>query len=139
MGNVPINAFRTISSDRVRRGEVCPNPSIVSWLCQGDYSWLVRQCAYYCSELERERKYALYVWPPHCLLGSDGHSLAGVIHEARLFHSFVCGSQAIPDGHGGFVADFTPEIEVAFERFQRGGMHVVRSTDPLESWPDLTF
>ena len=113
------------STSAAEAAGVRPNPATAPWVCQGDYSWLVNQYAYYCSELERERKYALYIWPIHCLLGSDGHPLVGVIHEARLFQ--------------GFVADFTPEAEAAFERFQRAGMHVVRSTDPLESWPDLTL
>ncbi len=35
------------------------------------------------------------------------------------------------------VADFTEEADAAFERFARAGMHVVRSTDPMEAWPDF--
>jgi hypothetical protein len=44
---------------------------------------------------------------------------------------------AVPDGRGGFAADFTPEAEAALARFGAAGMHLVRSTDPLESWPGL--
>ena len=53
-----------------------------------------RRVEFYCAELEAAGKYTLYLWPPHCLLGSDGHALAGVIHEARLFHAFTGGSKA---------------------------------------------
>jgi hypothetical protein len=43
-------------------------------------------------------------------------------------------SVAVPDGKGGFVADFTDEAKKAFDRFANAGMHLVRSTDPIESW-----
>jgi nicotinamidase-related amidase len=34
-------------------------------------------------------------------------------------------------------ADYTEEANAAFRRFADAGMHVVRSTEPLESWPGL--
>jgi hypothetical protein len=34
-------------------------------------------------------------------------------------------------------ADFTPHAEEALRRFADHGMHVVRSTDPIESWPGI--
>jgi nicotinamidase-related amidase len=33
--------------------------------------------------------------------------------------------------------DYTAEADAAFERFAAAGMHVVRSTDPIESWPGI--
>ena len=42
----------------------------------------------------------------------------------------------VPDGKGGFVADFTPQAEAALQRFADAGMHLVKSTDPIASWPD---
>ena len=33
--------------------------------------------------------------------------------------------------------DYTEEADAAFERFAAAGMHVVRSTDPIENWPGL--
>jgi nicotinamidase-related amidase len=33
--------------------------------------------------------------------------------------------------------DYTEQAEAAFERFAAAGMHVVRSTEPIESWPGL--
>jgi nicotinamidase-related amidase len=35
------------------------------------------------------------------------------------------------------VVDYTDEADAAFQRYAECGMHVVRSTDPVESWPDL--
>jgi nicotinamidase-related amidase len=35
------------------------------------------------------------------------------------------------------VVDFTDEANRAFERFRDAGMHVVCSTDPMETWPDV--
>jgi nicotinamidase-related amidase len=35
------------------------------------------------------------------------------------------------------VVDYTDEADAAFVRYADAGMHVVRSTDPVESWPGL--
>jgi len=35
------------------------------------------------------------------------------------------------------VVDYTVEADAAFQRFADAGMHVVRSTDPLGSWPGI--
>ncbi len=35
------------------------------------------------------------------------------------------------------VVDYTDEANAAFERYAAAGMHVVRSTDPIESWPGV--
>ena len=224
----PLSAFRTITAAQVASGEVHPNPAMAKWLCGGNYAWLSKQVLHYCEELERAGKYQLYLWPPHCLLGSDGHALAGVIHEARLFHAYarvaqtnvevkggnpltenysvlrpevlsrfdgaplaqrntqfvqtllaadavvIAGQAAshcvkstiddllgeiaaqdpalakkvylvtdcmsavtVPDGKGGFAADFTPDAEAALAKFAGAGMHLVKSTDPIASWPGM--
>jgi nicotinamidase-related amidase len=36
-------------------------------------------------------------------------------------------------------SDFTEQADVAFQRFAEAGIHVVRSTDPVESWPGMRF
>ena len=220
----PLRPHRVITSDQIRSGAVRPNPAIAWWVSDGDYDWLLKQVEFYCDELERSGKYRLYLWPPHCLLGSAGHNLVGVIHEARMFHAYVRGSRspieikgdhtltenysvlapevlmcfdgrrlaerntgfvetlqsadavviagqaashcvkssiedlledieatsvkkiyiledcmssvAVPDPEreGEFLFDFTPQAEEALHRFAEAGMHVVRSTDPIESW-----
>lgn len=222
----PLSSFREITVEDVGTGHVRPNPALAPWLCGGDVAWLTDQVRFYCGELERAGKYKLYLWPPHCILGSDGHALVGVVHEARMFHAYLRNSQswvetkgdhpltenysvlrpevlsshdgralakantalvktllsadavivggqaashcvrssiddlleainatdrslarkvyvlsdcmssvAVPDGHGGFLADFTPQAEQALARYANAGMHIVRSTDPIASWP----
>jgi nicotinamidase-related amidase len=224
----PLAPFREITTDDLDRGDVRPDPAVAGWLCNGNYPWLLKQVRFYCAELERAGKYRLYLWPPHCILGSEGHALVGVLQEARMFHSYVRGVQSwvevkggnaltenysvlrpevllrhdgqplaqrntafiktlltadavviagqaashcvkssiedlldeivaqdqalarkvyvlsdcmsavtVPDGKGGFVADFTPQAEHALQRFADAGMHVVRSTDPIDAWPDI--
>ncbi len=224
----PLRPHRTVTARQVRDGAARPNPAVASWLAAGDEGWLLEEALHYCEELERAGKYQLYLWPPHCLVGGEGHALTGAVQEARLFHAFARGAQswteekgqhpltenysalrpevltrrdgkplaekntrlverllasgalavagqasshcvrstvedlleeirardprlaskvylladcmsavAVPDGKGGFLADFTPEAEEALARFAAAGMHLVRSTDPLEHWPGL--
>ncbi len=224
----PLTPFQELTSDRIKSGDVRPNPAVAGWLCNGNYPWLLKQVRFYTEELEKAGKYKLYLWPPHCILGSDGHALTGVIHEARLFHDFARGSQSwvevkggnpltenysvlrpevlmrhdgqplaqrntgflktlltadavviagqaashcvkssiddllegiaaqdpdlarkvylltdcmssvtVPDGKGGFVADFTPMADAALQKFADAGMHLVKSTDAIASWPGL--
>lgn len=224
----PLTPHRVVTAEQLRNGEVRPNPAMARWLCGGNYTWLCKQVLHYCQELERAGKYQLYLWPPHCLLGTDGHALAGVVAEARLFHGYVRTAQsnvevkggnpltenysvlrpevlsrfdggalaqrntqflstllaadaviiagqaashcvkstiddlldeiaaadpalakkvylvtdcmsavAVPDGRGGFVADFTDQAQAALQRFADAGMHLVTSTTPIASWPDL--
>jgi len=76
-----------VTAEDVRKGVLRPNPEIARWLSGGDEEWLTRQATFYCEQLERAGKYRLYLWPPHCLLGTDGHTLTGVIQAAHLFHA----------------------------------------------------
>mgnify|MGYP000157883011 CR=1 FL=1 len=224
----PLTAHRGVSADQIAAGDARPNPAMARWLCGGNYPWLCKQVLHYARQLEAAGKYQLYLWPPHCLLGSDGHALVGVVHEARLFHSFARTAQShvevkggnpltenysvlrpevlsrfdgaalaqrntgflhtllgadavviagqaashcvkstiddlldelaaqdpalarkvylvtdcmsavtVPDGAGGLAADFTAQAEAALARFAGAGMHLVRSTDPIASWPGI--
>src|SRR5688572_9417780 len=99
--DAPLTPYRVVTSDQIASGEVRPNPAIAKWLCNGNYTWLCKQVLHYTKELERAGKYQLYLWPPHCLLGSDGHALTGVVHEARLFHSFARSAQSTVEVKGG--------------------------------------
>lgn len=97
----PLSPHREITTSEIRGGKVRPNPAVAEWLCGGDYGWLLRQVDHYSAELERAGKYRLYLWPPHCLLGGEGHVLSGVIQEARLFHSFVRSARGAIEVKGG--------------------------------------
>lgn len=89
----PLTPHRTISVDEVRAGEVSPNPDIVAAVGAPDLAWLTKQVLFYCEQLAKAGKYVLYLWPPHVLLGGDGHVLAGIIQEARLFHAYARGAR----------------------------------------------
>ncbi|HMW01541.1 MAG TPA: nicotinamidase [Acidobacteriota bacterium] len=218
------DAHTIVSADEYRRGKFQPNPAMAKQL-GADLMWLRRQFIHYCEQLEASGKYQLYLWPYHCLLGSNGHRLAGVVEEARLFHSFARGAENRPEIKGGnpltehysifapevttcwdsrpipgaqknthlvktlmeadvvlmaglasshcvrgsiadFLGeiqrqdpklakkvyilrdctaavvvpggpDFTDEAERAFQNFKDAGMHIVNSTDPIESWPEI--
>lgn len=43
----------------------------------------------------------------------------------------------VPDGKGGFVVDGTDAGNAAFQKFADAGMHVVRSTAPMNEWDDM--
>ena len=224
----PVEPNTVISTAGIDAGKFHVSPQAAAALGY-DYMWLVNQARHYCEELEKAGKYMLYIWPFHCMLGTDGHALVGVIDEAVTFHAFARGAAdlpevkggnpltenysvakpevlsrcdgkgsiaqknvhfirallesdrvviagqaashcvkstiddlldeivakdpalaqkvyvmkdcmsavAVPDGKGGFIADFTPQAEDALKRFAAAGMHVVRSTDPMDSWPDF--
>lgn len=224
----PLTAHRVVTAAQIAAGEARPHPAMAKWLCGGNYTWLCKQVLHYARELERAGKYQLYLWPAHCLLGSDGHALAGIVHEARLAHAYARTAQSsvevkggnpltenysvlrpevltrfdggalaqrntgfvqtllaadavviagqaashcvkstiddlldeiaaadpalakkvylvtdcmsavtVPDASGGYAVDFTAQAEAALQRFADAGMHLVRSTDPLASWPGL--
>ena len=85
----PLQPHRTIVADQIRSGDVRPNPNVAGAVGAPDTTWLTTQAAFYCDELAKAGRYVLYLWPPHCLTGGDGHALSGVIQEARLFHAYA--------------------------------------------------
>ncbi len=76
----------------------------------------------------------------HCVAWTIDDLLTEILaQDAALAHKVYlledCTSPVVVPG----VVDFTPQADAAFQRFAAAGMHVVRSTDPLETWPGLTF
>ena len=57
----------------------------------------------------------------------------GVGLAERTYLLEDCTSPVVVPG----VVDYTDEADAAFERYAAAGMHVVRSTDPIETWPGL--
>lgn len=96
-----LTAHTVITVDMIKSGEAVPNPAAAAFVCNGNYTWLVDYVKHYCETLEKAGKYKLYLWPYHCLIGSSGHALAGVIQEARMFHSFVRKSRSVVEVKGG--------------------------------------
>jgi nicotinamidase-related amidase len=82
-------------------GSAIVNPGVAGFLAKGNYDWLTKQVAFYCKKLEDGGKYMLYIWPEHCVLGSDGHALVGVVQEARMFHAYARNVQSEVEVKGG--------------------------------------
>jgi nicotinamidase-related amidase len=99
--------------------DVRPNPAVAHWICDGNYKWLFKQVLFYCKQLAEKGKYTLYLWPPHCLLGTEGHTITGVIHEAIIFHNFVRHAE--------------PQMVL------KGGAILTESYDPAESEVSQTW
>lgn len=223
------NAKQLVNADplgNVLKENVLPNPAMTSWLTDQGYDWLVKQCLFYNEQLAAGARYTLYLWPPHCVVGSPGHTLSGVVDEARTMHSLARLSQSwveikganfltenysvlrpevlstwdggilaeknirfykelveadvliiagqadshcvrstvrdlmeeiltdnpalarkvyimtdcmssvvVRDEKGAILADFTAEAEETLDEARSVGMHLVKSTDPIESWP----
>jgi nicotinamidase-related amidase len=73
----------------------------------------------------------------HCVAWTIDDLLAdeaagGVLAE-RTYLLEDCSSPVVVPG----VVDYTDEADAAFARFAAAGMHVVRSTDAIDSWPAL--
>jgi len=225
------NAKQLVNTDplgNVLKENVVPNPAMTSWITDKGYDWLVKQCLWYNEQLAAGNRYMLYLWPPHCIVGSPGHTLSGVVDEARTLHSLARLSQSwteikgsnyltenysvlrpevlstwdggilaeknvqfykelveadvlivagqadshcvkstvrdlmeeilnenpslarkvyimtdcmssvvVRDEQGNIVADFTEQAEQGFDEARSSGMHLVKSTEPIESWPGI--
>lgn len=225
------NAKRLVNTDpmgNVLKEGVLPNPAMTAWLADKGYDWLVDQCLFYAEQLAAGQRYTLYLWPAHCIVASPGHTISGVVQEARAMHSLARISQSwteikgdnyltenysvlrpevlstwdggvlaernarfyqelvdadvliiagqaashcvkstirdlseeilrddpalarkvyiltdcmssvvVRDDKGEIVADFTSEAETTLDEAKSKGMHLVRSTDPIESWPGV--
>jgi nicotinamidase-related amidase len=99
-GRAP-SPHREVTAEDVASGALRPNPGLAAWLAGGDEEWLRRQAEDYCRRLEAAGKYKLYLWPPHCLLGSEGHALVGVVEEARAFFAFARSAETAVEIKGG--------------------------------------
>lgn len=117
-GNYPAPGT-IIGAEEYRKGKYHANPAMAVQI-GADPFWLQKQFIFYCEELEKSGKYQLMIWPYHCMLGSNGHRLAGVIEEVRLFHSFARGAANIPEIKGGNplfeeYSIFKPEVMFCFD------------------------
>ena len=70
-------------------------------------------------------------WTIDDLLRAVGEREARLAEKVYLLED--CASPVVIPG----VVDYTDDADAAFGRFAEAGMHVVRSTDPIESWPGM--
>ncbi len=121
-------------------GRATPNP-VVAGIVGVPYAWLLKQVQFYCKKVVEgghTGKYMLYIWPEHCILGSEGHNLVGLMQEARLFHSYVRGAQNSPQVKGGNpltenYSIFGPEVT---ERYDQKGAIAQRNVSLLKTLLD---
>jgi len=88
-----LDGYREVLASEIEAGSAVPNPALAGWFGDGTAEWLRRQTLDYCRRLEATGKYRLYLWPPHCFLGSEGHGLVGAVQEARLFFGYARGAE----------------------------------------------
>lgn len=74
----------------------------------------------------------------HCVAWTIDDLLEHVLASDRRLVEKVylledCTSPVVVPG----LVDYTDQANAAFQRFAEAGMHVVRSTDPIESWPGI--
>jgi nicotinamidase-related amidase len=70
-------------------------------------------------------------WTIDDLLGDEDVRERRLAERTYLLED--CTSPVVVPG----VVDYTDDADAAFARYADAGMHVVRSTDPIETWPDL--
>jgi nicotinamidase-related amidase len=70
-------------------------------------------------------------WTIDDLLERHGIQERGLAERTYLLED--CTSPVVVPG----ALDYTDEAAAAFERYREAGMHVVRSTDPIETWPAI--
>jgi nicotinamidase-related amidase len=76
----------------------------------------------------------------HCVAWTIDDLLSEITaHDPKLARKVYlledCTSAVVVPG----VVDFTDQADSAFDRFKAAGMHVVCSTDAIETWPDLSL
>ncbi len=107
-----------VTAEDIQAGRIRPSQPMADQLGV-DVDFLIYQFTHYCQQLEQEGKHQLYLWPYHCLQGTAGHRLAGVIDAARLFHGFARGAGNRPVEKGEHPLSerysvFSEEVPTAF-------------------------
>jgi nicotinamidase-related amidase len=73
----------------------------------------------------------------HCVTWTVEDLMDAANGDERLLHKIYlledCASSVVVPG----VVDYTEQADAGYSRFAEAGMHVVRSTDPIQSWPGL--
>jgi len=72
----------------------------------------------------------------HCVAWTIDDLLEGMVDKRLAEKVYLledCTSPVVVPG----VIDYSDQAAAAFQRFAAAGMHIVRSTDPIESWPGI--
>lgn len=93
----------SIQVDQIHDGTWGINPEVAYAITGkgGTMMAIQKQLEHYVTELKRQGKYALMVWPYHAMIGSANHALVTAIEEAVFFHGIARGSQPNFEIKGG--------------------------------------
>lgn len=74
----------------------------------------------------------------HCIAWTIDDLLNNLLEQdpslvKKIYLLADCTSPVVVPG----VVDFTDQADAAFERFSEAGMHIVRTNQPVDSWPDI--
>lgn len=74
----------------------------------------------------------------HCVAWTIDDLLKDILFRDKKLAEKVylredCTSPVVVPG----VIDYTDAADAAFQRFAEAGMHIVRSIDPIETWPGI--
>jgi nicotinamidase-related amidase len=81
--------------------------------------------------LAGEAKSHCLAWTIHDLLTEIRSVDASLVRKVYLLED--CASPVVIPG----VIDYTDDADAAFREFAEAGMHVVRSTQPMHTWPGM--
>jgi nicotinamidase-related amidase len=121
-GRLPLTEHYSVLGPEVTRG---PDGELLG---EKNASLLEKLFSFDAVVIAGQAKSHCVAWTIDDLLGSPYPGLAEKVYLLE-----DCTSPVVVPG----VVDYTYEADAAFERFAASGMHVVRSTDPIESWPGI--
>ncbi|MBE0408694.1 MAG: isochorismatase [Anaerolineales bacterium] len=90
-GNYP-SPYTLISAEDIQQGRWKFNPAVADSLGVKPES-AQRHLEHYTTELQKNAKYDLTIWPYHAMLGGIGHALVSAVEEAVFFHTIARHSQ----------------------------------------------
>lgn len=100
-------------------------------IAQRNITFIEELLSYDAIVLAGEAKSHCLAWTIHDLLSEIRTHDPALVQKIYLLED--CASPVVIPG----VIDYTEQADAAFAQFKAAGMHVVRSTDPMESWPSM--
>jgi nicotinamidase-related amidase len=89
----PPQPFTVITEEMLAGGTLRPSPGVLALLpadvAAEGAAWVERQLLHYVRSLARQGRNTLIIWPDHCLIGSEGHAMPGLVQEAWRFHAVL--------------------------------------------------
>ncbi len=94
--------FSVITVNDVKNKKWRVNPAVTPYVMdKPNLAALEAYVLHYVTELAKQGRYALNIWPYHAVLGGIGHAIVPTIEEAAFFHLVARSSQTGPEVKGG--------------------------------------